>query len=625
MLVVVHILRNPLLPFRVGAFVVKAVHKLLGGWKKRAIGVKIEEHINSAIQQFGNEAPAAFSRAVKFEWISSGDDHAVVEDNQVIIRVKDEPTIIKPLVVATLLYLSEGVIPRSRPYIQMRILSAIDLVLAFRILETGPHRGATNYLSKHYIEPALSDERTSHYFEVSDGIDRVGLLTRVVLREYSGLSGKLTGRRPTRSIRVETENFLNFVGRFVDRTSDIPLSFFGRYLKCTLALIAKPEVIERAGLTIYKRNFKRDIEIGVHVVYLLSRGVNNIRIGRNIAKWALQERLVSGLIPDRFMLPDESGELVPSECIVCFSSRVGRKVQVSHLEEVQLALAQIIPETLTGEIDIISIAREPNEITKITVHSDSGIDPLEVCVGRNESRLNQLQDELGKNEIIDFILWSPDLKKMVIAALAPLQQQDVHSIWISPDLLNAKVVVNSSAAAQRAVGTKGVNLQVAQRLLSIHINVITKEGHFTPEAEVEELLRYRIPDIDEGNIEIVKIARRVGRASKIAVRSDKDINLRHICIGPAGALVKAISRDLGGEHIAFVFWDEEDLEKCLREALYPLRERDIIKVDIDHEKRIMQVKVKEGDAIARAIGKEGDNVRLAETIVDMKIELSSGD
>lgn len=620
--IVVQIIRNPLFLIRSWTFLAKTVHKLSGKWKKRAIGAQIEEHINSAIQQFGNEAPAAFSRTAKFEWISSGDDHAVVEENQVVIRVRDDPNITKPLVISTLLYLSEGVIPDSRPYIQMRILSAIDLVLAYRILETGPQLGATNYLTKHYIEPALQDERTSTYFEASDGIDRAGLLTRVVLREYSGLSSMLTGRRPTSSIRVETENFLNFVSRFVDRTIEIPLSFFGRYLRCTLALIAKSEVLERSGITIYKRNFRRDIDIGVHVIYLLSRGDKNIRVGRNVAQWALGEGLISGSIPDRFMLPAESGELIPSECIVCFSSRVGRSVQVSPLEEVQIALSQIVPETLTGEIDVISIARERNALTKIIVQSTVDLDPRKVCIGKNEIKLRLLHEELGSDEIIDFVPWSPDLKELVISALSPLQQQDVFNVSIAPDLLSAKVVVNSSAAAHRAVGTDGINLKVAQRLLSIHIDLTTRDELIAPEDELEDVLRYRIPDIDEGNVEIVKLARRVGRVSKIAVRTDKDLNLRRICIGPGGSMVRAISRDLGREHVSFIFWDEDDLKRCLCEALYPLRKRDIIDVVIDHESKLARVKVKKGRAIARAIGKEGDNVRLAENIIGMKIELS---
>jgi transcription antitermination factor NusA-like protein len=622
LVVVIYLISDPVAIFKIWVFLAKLIHKIFGRWKKSFVASQIETHINSAIQQLGSESPAAFDKAMKLEWISSGEEHAVLKKGSVVVRVRDDPNLARLMVNATLLYLQEGVIPDSRPYIEMRVLKAVDLILAHRFLEHSPAGGTINYLTRNCLEPALAeDERVADYFETADNVDRAGLLSRVVLREFSGLASKLVGRRPTREIRNESVYFFEFVGRFVGRRNEIPLTFFGRYLRCTVALIARPEVYERAGLSLYQRNFQRDIDTGMHIIYLLARGERNIHVGRAVAKWALSKGLISGSIPDRYMQPDETGELVPAECIVCFSSRVGRSVKIGPLEEVQIALAQYVPESLTGGLEIVSIAREPGITTKVLVRSDVDQDPIPICTGANNSRLRLISDALGEDEKIDFIAWNADVKKNIISALVPLDEDDVHNVLVTPDSLSAKVIINNPEAAHRAVGSEGVNLRLAERLLSLRIQVETRQRDISPEEELLGVLRYRIPEIEEGKIEVVKVARRVGRVSKVAVRGDPGLNVRRACIGPDASVVRAISHDLGGEHIAFIVWDSNDVERCLCEALYPLRDRNIIDISIDKEERKAFVTVK-AEAVALAIGKDGDNVRLAEDICELQVRIS---
>lgn len=616
----IYLLRNPIVILKVWSFLATAIHRLFGVWKKAAIASQIEAHINSGIQQLGLEAPAAFAQALKLKWISTGEDHAVLEDGTVVVRVKDDPNLVKPLVTATLLYLRKGVIPDSRPYVGRRMLTAVDLVLAHRILVNCPRRDAVNYLTTHHVEPSLEDKQVSDYYETADLVDRAGLLTRIVLRELSGYAAKLVGRRPTRRIRSESVHFFEFVGRVANRTIEIPLTFFGNFIRCTTALIARREVYERAGLSVYQRNFRRDIDLGMHVVYLLSRGYKNIQVARHLAKWAGDEGLISGSITDRFVQPAETGELIPAECVVCFSSRVGRSVKISPVEEAQIAVSQHIPESLTGEIDIMSIAREPGTVTKILVHSDRHDDPVRLCVGRREQRRRLISSELGE-EIVDFVPWSPDPRENVVEALIPLERDDVFDVWVSSDLLKAKVIVGSSAAAHRAVGTDGVNLRVAERLLGMNIKLETREAPIPSDQELQDVLTYVIPEIAEGKIEIVRTARRVGRAAKVAVRSAEVPNLRKVCVGPGGKMARAISDHLGGEQVTFVVWDPEKLEGCIYQALYPLRYKDVISVSVDAEKGQAVVTVRSGRARAMAVGRDGDNVRLAEEICQIQIEI----
>lgn len=619
-LICLYLLKNPLVIFKIWKFLAKLLYDIFGIWKKAAIASQIETHINSGIQQLGSESPAAFTNGLKLEWISTGEEHSQLEDGAIIIRVRNDPDISVPLVNATMLYLQTGVIHDSRPYIENRLLKAVDLILAYRILMNSPSRNAINYLTSNYLEPSLKDTLLAKLYEACDTVDQLGLLTRIVLREFSGYAAKLKGGRPTIATRTESVNFFEFVGRVVQRKGEVPLTFFGRYLRCTIALIAKPEIYEQSGLVLYQRNFQRDIDIGMNVIYLLTRGPKNLQVGRSLAKWATEQGLISGSIPDRYLQPDETGQLIPAECIVCFSSRVGRSIQISPLEEALIAVSQIIPESLTGEVDIVSLAREPGIITKILVHSDHG-DPVEICSGPSQRRIHSISEILGKAERVDIVRWSPDPRRNVISALVPLQDDDVSNIFVAPDSLSANVLVRSHEAAQRAVGKDGINLRVSQRLLNMHINLEVKETSITPEEELAKLATQLIKEISEGKIKITKIARRVGRAAKIVVASSEIQDPARLCMGPGGSITRALSQALGGEQITFISWKEDKVEKMLREALHPLRNKEIVSITIDQEERKAVVTVHKGGIIATAIGKEGDNVRLAERICDLKIEI----
>jgi len=157
--------------------------------------------------------------------------------------------------------------------------------------------------------------------------------------------------------------------------------------------------------------------------------------------------------------------------------------------------------------------------------------------------------------------------------------------------------------------------------LGIRINLETAYTEISPVDEVSNLLKKSIPEIQSGEIEIIKIARRVGRLVKIAIMSKKYPNLYKKCIGSGGKILKKISSDLDNERVDFIFWNSRNFEDCVCESLRPLRKQDILNVQIDSEKKKAYVKVKNGDPVAHAIGKDGDNVRLASEICDIDIEI----
>lgn len=136
-----------------------------------------------------------------------------------------------------------------------------------------------------------------------------------------------------------------------------------------------------------------------------------------------------------------------------------------------------------------------------------------------------------------------------------------------------------------------------------------------------ELFRLEVPEIEEGTVEIKAVARDPGSRAKIAVYSrDKRIEPVGTCIGIRGSRVFAVNNELAGERIDVVRWDENPVTYVI-EALKPAK---VSKVLADEDAHSMDVTVDE-DNLAIAIGRGGQNVRLASDLTGWKIDIMTAD
>jgi transcription termination/antitermination protein NusA len=136
---------------------------------------------------------------------------------------------------------------------------------------------------------------------------------------------------------------------------------------------------------------------------------------------------------------------------------------------------------------------------------------------------------------------------------------------------------------------------------------------------LKRLFETEVPEIYEGIVEIKAAAREAGHRSKLAVFSNnKDIDPVGACVGPKGSRVQAISNELKGEKIEIIKWSEES-EEYIANALSPAKVASVI---LDSEHKMATVVVPDSQ-LSLAIGKEGQNARLAAKITGWKIDISS--
>ncbi|MBE3585619.1 transcription termination factor NusA [Desulfofundulus thermocisternus] len=136
---------------------------------------------------------------------------------------------------------------------------------------------------------------------------------------------------------------------------------------------------------------------------------------------------------------------------------------------------------------------------------------------------------------------------------------------------------------------------------------------------LKRLLELEIPEFQEGLVELKAIAREAGYRSKIAVYSrEEKLDPVGACVGPKGARIQAIVNELNGEKIDVIKWNP-DPSKFVAAALSPAK---VIAVEIWEEEKIARVIVPDYQ-LSLAIGREGQNARLAAKLTGWKIDIKS--
>jgi len=137
---------------------------------------------------------------------------------------------------------------------------------------------------------------------------------------------------------------------------------------------------------------------------------------------------------------------------------------------------------------------------------------------------------------------------------------------------------------------------------------------------VKKLFALEVPEIADGTVEICAIAREAGHRTKIAVRSTTPgVNAKGACIGPMGQRVRAVMSELHGEKIDIIDWSD-DPGTFVGNALSPAKALRVEVVDLAN--RAARVTVPDFQ-LSLAIGREGQNARLAARLTGWRIDIRS--
>ncbi len=280
-------------------------------------------------------------------------------------------------------------------------------------------------------------------------------------------------------------------------------------------------------------------------------------------------------------------------------------------EEVDEAeLKRFNPKTesmLTEAKELDSKAEIGQEIkTKLEVPSEFGRMAAQTAKQVIIQRLREAERETIYNEF-------KEKEGQVVTAV--VQRKEGRAVYL--DIGHTLAIIPFEEQVPGENYTSGQRLKVM--IVSVNLTpkgpeIIVSRSH--PDL-LRELFRTEVPEINTEVVEIKAIAREAGARSKVAVASNQEsIDPVGSCVGQRGARVQTIISELGGEKIDIIEWND-DPEKFIINALSPAK---VISLELNEKKKSAIVKVKE-DQLSLAIGKAGQNVRLAARLTDWKIDI----
>ncbi|ODU61000.1 MAG: transcription termination/antitermination protein NusA [Comamonadaceae bacterium SCN 68-20] len=314
---------------------------------------------------------------------------------------------------------------------------------------------------------------------------------------------------------------------------------------------------------------------------------------------------------------------------------------------VELALAQATKKLYEGEVDIrVSIDRDSGNYETfrrwLVVPDDAGLqnpDAEELLMDAQE-RVEGIQVGEYIEETIESLpigrIGAMAAKQVILQKIRDAEREMLLNDFMSRGeriftgtvkrMDKGDIIVESGRVEGRLRRSEMIpkeNLRNGDRVRAMIMEVdLTLRGapiilsRAAPEFMIE-LFRNEVPEIEQGLLEIKSCARDPGSRAKIAVLShDKRVDPIGTCVGVRGTRVNAVTNELAGERVDIVLWSDDPAQFVIG-ALAPANVQSIV---VDEEKHAMDVVVDE-ENLAIAIGRGGQNVRLASDLTGWKINI----
>ncbi|MBN2645319.1 MAG: transcription termination/antitermination protein NusA [Desulfuromonadaceae bacterium] len=273
------------------------------------------------------------------------------------------------------------------------------------------------------------------------------------------------------------------------------------------------------------------------------------------------------------------------------------EVQDSY-KEIDLDEArEIDPDVECG--DSLGMKMESGSFSRIAAQTAKQVIIQKVREAEREGIYNEFKDRVG--ELVNGIVRRYERGDLIVdlgraEALLPHREQVPRENYRQSDRVRAYI-------SDVRMSPKGPQIILSRT----HPNLVI------------ELFRTEVPEIAEGIVDIVSCSREPGSRAKIAVVShDPDVDPVGACVGMRGSRVQNVVSELRGEKIDIIPWTP-DMARFACAALAPA---DVARVYVDNEEQAMEIIVPD-DQLSLAIGKKGQNVRLAARLIGWKIDIKS--
>lgn len=269
--------------------------------------------------------------------------------------------------------------------------------------------------------------------------------------------------------------------------------------------------------------------------------------------------------------------------------------------EIELSEAQMIPGKKRSKIgDVIEIEENCEEFKRNAIQNGKQI----VIQKVREAERQHLYDNFKENE-----------HEMLNGIIRRIDER--RNIHIEFDMKEAVLTIQEQSPADL--------YRVGDRL-KVYVSEVEKTNKYPKiiisrkhDDFLRKLFELEVPEIEEGIIELKSVVREAGSRAKVAVYSEnEDIDTVGACIGQRGLRIKNIVTELNGEKIDIIEW-KEDKKEFVKAALSPAKVESVEILDDEETARV----IVEKSQLSLAIGKAGQNARLAAKLTGMRVDIKT--
>ncbi|MEY7999624.1 transcription termination factor NusA [Clostridium sp. Mt-5] len=286
-----------------------------------------------------------------------------------------------------------------------------------------------------------------------------------------------------------------------------------------------------------------------------------------------------------------------------------------------------------GEIHVYSqknVVEEVNdEVAEINVEDAKQLDPHYnigdvVNIEVTPRKFGRVAAQAAKQVVIQRI--KEEERRIIYSDFAEKEEDMITGTVIRKDKNNVLIDLGKIEAVlgpnEQMPGEK-YNFNDKLKLYIVEVKNTTKGAQIvisrTHPGLIKRLFELEVPEIFDGTVDIKSIAREAGFRTKIAVHSsDENVDPMGACVGPKGIRVQSIVNELKNEKIDIIKWSKLP-EEYIANALSPAK---VLDVTLDEDMKFAQIVV-DDNQLSLAIGKEGQNVRLAAKLTGWKIDIKS--
>jgi transcription termination/antitermination protein NusA len=323
------------------------------------------------------------------------------------------------------------------------------------------------------------------------------------------------------------------------------------------------------------------------------------RVDRTVLIQAVEAALISASRKNHGTAQDIRVEFNPDtgDLIAYVKKKVVIEVVESWNEITVEEAAKISPKAVEG--DVVELKMHPSDFGRIAAQTAKQVMLQRV----RESERNAIFEEFKKRqgELVNGVVLRQEHRNIVVdlgdtEAILPAREQVPRETYKNGDRIKAYILdVRKTSRSPQVVVSRS------------HPGMIRK------------LFEMEVPEVTDGVVEIRAVAREAGARTKVAVFSrDSNVDPVGACVGVKGSRIQSIVREIHGEKIDVILFSE-DVETLMSSALQPAK---ITQVEMSKDKNYATVIVKD-DQLALAIGKSGQNVRLASKLIGWKIDILS--